>query len=75
MPLNVLWFKFGMLLHQIVNPILMVLIYYGAVMPMGLVLKRAGKDLLRLNWDQAAKSYWIARDPPGPAAGTMTKRF
>jgi hypothetical protein len=74
-PLNVLWFKFGMLLHQIVNPILMALIYYGAVVPMGLVLKMAGKDLLRLKWDQAAKSYWIARDPPGPAAGTMTKQF
>jgi predicted membrane metal-binding protein len=75
MPLNVLWFKFGMLLHQIVNPILMALIYYGAVVPMGLILKMAGKDLLRLKWDPAAKSYWIARDPPGPAAGTMTKQF
>ena len=74
-PLNVLWFKFGMLLHQIVNPILMALIYYGAVVPMGLVLKMAGKDLLRLKWDPAAKSYWIARDPRGPAAGTMTKQF
>ena len=74
-PLNVLWFKFGMLLHQIVNPILMALIYYGAVVPMGAVLRMTGKDLLGLKWDQAAKTYWIARDPRGPAAGTMTKQF
>ena len=74
-PLNVLWFKLGMLLHQIVNPILMALIYYGTVVPIGLVLKMAGKDMLRLKWDQAAKSYWIARDPSGPAAGTMIKQF
>jgi hypothetical protein len=74
-PLNFLWFKFGMLLHQIVNPILMALIYYGAVVPMGLVLTTAGKDLLRLKGDPAANSYWIVRDPPGPAAGTMAKQF
>ena len=34
LPLNVLWFKFGLLLHEIVNPILMALIYYAAVVPM-----------------------------------------
>jgi hypothetical protein len=74
-PLNVLWFKLGLLLHHIVNPIVMALIYYGAFVPMGLVLKMAGKDLLRLSWDPAAESYWLVRDPPGPAAGTMTKQF
>jgi hypothetical protein len=74
-PLNVLWFKFGLLLHHIVNPILMALIYFGAFVPTGLVLRMARKDLLRLEWDTAAKSYWIVRDPPGPLAGTMTKQF
>src|SRR5262245_66567401 len=47
-PLNILWFRFGLLLHHIINPILMALIYFGAVVPMGLVLKMAGKDVLRL---------------------------
>ena len=74
-PLNILWFKFGLLLHHIVNPILMALIYFGAVVPTGLMVRMARKDLLRLEWDTAAKSYWIMRDPPGPLAGTMTRQF
>ena len=52
-PLNILWFKFGLLLHHIVNPILMALIYFGAVVPTGLMLRMARKDLLRLEWDTA----------------------
>ena len=74
-PLNILWFKFGLLLHNIVNPILMALIYFGAIVPTGLMLRMARKDLLRLEWDSTAESYWIMRDPPGPLAGTMTKQF
>jgi len=74
-PLNILWFKFGLLLHHIVNPVLMALIYFSAFVPTGLMLRMARKDLLRLEWDPAAKSYWITRDPPGPLAGTMTKQF
>ena len=50
-PLNILWFKFGLLLHHIVNPILMALIYFGAVVPTGLMLRMIRKDLLRLEWE------------------------
>src|SRR5262249_24496905 len=58
-PLNHLWFKFGLLLHHIVNPIIMVVLYFGAVVPMALLLRALGKDLLRLKFDKAAASYWI----------------
>ena len=74
-PLNRLWFRFGLLLHHVVNPVLMLLIYYGAVVPTGLVLRALGKDVLRLKLDRAAASYWIIRDPPGPAVGSMEKQF
>jgi hypothetical protein len=74
-PLNQIWFRFGLLLHQIVNPVLMFLLYYGAVVPTGLVMRMSGKDVLRLRLDRAATSYWIVRDPPGPAADTMEKQF
>lgn len=74
-PLNHLWFKFGLLLHHVVNPIVMGVIYLGAVVPMGLIVRALGKDLLRLKFDQAAPSYWIPRDPPGPPPGGMTKQF
>jgi hypothetical protein len=74
-PLNRLWFRFGLLLHHVVNPVLMLLIYYGAVVPTGLVLRALGKDVLRLKLDRTAASYWIIREPPGPAMGSMEKQF
>ncbi len=50
-PLNRLWFKFGLLLHKVVNPIVMGLVFYGTVLPTGLVMRALGKDLLRLKRD------------------------
>ena len=47
-PLNLLWLKFGLLLHKVVNPVLMALIFYGTVLPTGIMARLMGKDLLRL---------------------------
>jgi hypothetical protein len=74
-PLNRLWFRFGLLLHGIVNPVVMALLFYGTVWPTGLVMRTMGKDLLRLKWQPDAHSYWIARTPPGPSAETMKDQF
>ena len=74
-PLNWLWYRFGLLLHSVVNPLVMALIYYVGVVPIGLVLRVAGKDLLRLKREPRAASYWIVREPPGPEPGSMSKQF
>ncbi len=74
-PLNRLWFKFGLLLHHVVNPIIMGALYFGAVVPMGLLARALDKDLLHLKFDKTAESYWIPRDPPAPPPGGMTKQF
>ena len=74
-PLNLIWLRFGLLLHRIVNPIVMALLFYGTVLPTGLVMRMMGKDLLRLRRQPDADSYWIVRNPPGPAAETMKDQF
>ena len=74
-PLNRAWFKFGLLLHKVINPIILGLVFYGAVLPTGLIARACGKDLLRLELQPKAESYWIIRQPPGPAANTMTDQF
>ncbi|WOH47648.1 hypothetical protein [Bradyrhizobium sp. sBnM-33] len=74
-PLNRIWLKFGLLLHQIVNPLVMALLFYGTVLPTGLVLRAMGKDLLRLKREPDANSYWIVRVPPGPSPETMKDQF
>jgi hypothetical protein len=75
LPLNRAWFYVGLALHRVINPVVMGIIYFGTVVPVGLILKLRGKDLLRLKRDPEAQSYWIDRDPPGPPSGSMTKQF
>lgn len=74
-PLNRLWLRFGLLLHRIVNPVIMALLFYGTVLPTGLVMRAMGKDLLRLKREPNATSYWIVRTPPGPAPESMKDQF
>jgi cell division protein FtsW (lipid II flippase) len=73
--LNRAWLKLGLLLHKIVNPVVMGLVFYGAVLPTGLVMRAMGRDLLRLKPQPKAESYWIIRTPPGPAPETMKDQF
>ena len=47
-PLNWAWFRFGLLLHAVVNPIVMGLLFFVAVTPTGWIMRLRGKDLLRL---------------------------
>jgi hypothetical protein len=74
-PLNRLWLRFGLLLHRVVNPVVMALVFYGAVWPTGLVMRWMGRDLLRLKLEPDAASYWIVRQPPGPSPETMRDQF
>tara|TARA_Y100000389_G_C17161204_1_gene364470 strand:- start:184 stop:567 length:384 start_codon:yes stop_codon:yes gene_type:complete len=59
-PLNLLWFKFGMLLGRVVSPIVMALVFFIVVTPTGLIMKLFQKDLLKLK-KKSKKSYWIER--------------
>ncbi len=74
-PLNVLWFRFGMILARIVNPIVMFVIYVLTIVPFGLGARLLGKDLLRLKLDPKQESYWIERDPPGPEPESLENQF
>lgn len=74
-PLNRLWMRFGLLLHAVVNPIIMGLLFFGAVTPTALVMRLRNKDLLRLKREPGAPSYWIERRPPGPAPESLKDQF
>ncbi len=73
-PLNVAWARLGILLGRIVAPIVMLLVYAISIVPIGLLLRAFGKDLLRLRRSEAP-SYWILRDPPGPAPESLKDQF
>ena len=74
-PLLRVWVWIGFLLHKIMNPVLLALIFYGAVLPTGVIMRTFGRRPLRLDMDLSAKSYWIDRNPPGPQPWTMNKQF
>lgn len=74
-PLNRLWFKFGLLLNKVVNPLIMGLVFYITVTPIGLIMRVLGKDLLGLRLSKDSESYWIHRDPPGPSPESMRQQF
>ncbi len=74
-PLNILWFKFGLLLYKIVNPIVMGILYYLTIVPMGLVMKAIGKDPLNRRFNPDATTYWIEREPHGPEPDSMKNQF
>lgn len=74
-PLNRAWTRFGLLLYRVVNPVIMALLFYVTVVPIGLLMRALGKRPLRLGREPDAASYWIERQPPGPPPATMSRQF
>lgn len=74
-PVAWLWLGLGKVMHVVVSPLTMAIIYVVAVIPTGLYVRLSGKDPLRLSYDPAAESYWIDRDPPGPDPKSLPQQF
>ena len=74
-PLNRLWLKFGLLLYKVMNPLVLGLLFFVTITPIGFLMRLFGKDFLRLQLDRNAKSYWIERTPPGPPPQSMRNQF
>ena len=70
-PLNKLWFKFGLLLGKIISPLIMGIIFFLVVTPIGLFMRMLGKDLLNLK-KNSNNSYWIEKKDP---KGKMKNQF
>ena len=62
-PLNKLWFKFGIFLGKIVSPLVMLIIFFIVVTPIGIFMRILRKDLLNLNFNDS-NSYWVKNDGP-----------
>lgn len=74
-PLNRLWTRLGLLLHKIVSPVVLGVMFFLVITPMGVIMRLLGKDPLRLRFERAAKTYWIERTPPGPPADSFIDQF
>ena len=57
---NILWFKFGMLLGRFVAPLVMGVIFFLIMMPVGFLLKIFSKENFNTK-NNKVESYWIKR--------------
>ena len=62
-PLNKIWFRFGIFLGKIFSPLIMALIFFLVVTPIGLIMRFIGKDVLNLKFNNN-KSYWVEKKGP-----------
>ena len=60
-PLNKLWFKFGILLGNIISPIVMGIVFFIFVTPTGIIMRLLRKDLIGLKKNNE-KTYWIKKN-------------
>lgn len=74
-PLNIVWFKLGMLLGAIIAPLVMMLIYFFVVTPTGFLMRMLGKDPLLLKKNANLETYWIKRENNENQPSSMKRQF
>ena len=75
-PVNRVWFWVSRLISRfIITPVLMAILFYGVVTSTCPLGRLFGKDPLRRRYDNGVRSYWIHREPAGPAPATMQNQF
>jgi hypothetical protein len=72
---NRMWIKIGAFLGAVVSPIVMAVLFFFVVTPVGFLMRLSGKDNLRLRALPKGDSYWIVRKPPGPSGNSMRDQF
>ena len=68
--LNKLWIKFGILLEKIISPIVMGLVFFFVITPIGIFVRILKKDIMGLK--RGKSSYWITREDK---VQSMKKQF
>ena len=74
-PLNRIWSFVGSVLHRVMTPVLMGLVFVFAVTPVALLRRAFGGSGLSLRFDSQLDSYWIARDHAVSDAESLKRQF
>ena len=74
-PLNRAWMRLGELLGRVVSPLVLGLVFFGVFTPVGVVMRLCGRDAMARRFAPDLKTYWLKRDPPGPADDSYRNMF
>lgn len=72
---NRAWMKLGELLHRAVSPLVLGLMFFGVITPLGIVLRLIRKRPIDVEFDCNAVSYWKPRDQSGPTDESLRNQF
>jgi hypothetical protein len=74
-PFKRAWMKLGEVLHRVVSPVTLGIMFYGVFTPVGALMRLVGRDAMARAWQPQAKSYWVKREPPGPREDSFRDLF
>ena len=72
-PLYRLWMSFGFFMNAILTWTILGIVFYGAILPFGIIFRVRGKDPMDRKWDHDLQSYRV--DSSTPSAARMEKPF
>ena len=73
--MNKLWLRFGLLLHRVVSPLVLGIMFYAVVTPMGWIMRVCGKDNLKDARRRRRRQLLDPPDPPGPKPDSLNNQF
>ena len=74
-PLKRAWMKLGELMHHVVSPVMMGLIFFAVFTPVAIAMRAFGRDALKRRYEPQRNSYWEDRTPPGPSDDSFRDMF
>ena len=60
-PIHKVWMGLALILGSIMTRVILSVLFYLVITPLGLISKLSGKDFLDLKFDKSVSSYWISR--------------
>ena len=74
-PVYKVWMALSVVMGFIMTRVIMIIIFYLIVTPVGLIASMSGKKFLDMKIDKSAKSYWIAREKVQKVKSDYERQF
>jgi len=73
--LNIAWMSIAIVMGHFISGIILVIIFYIVLTPIGILIRLTKKDLLNLDFKKSEKSYWRIRDVDEKTKEIFEKQF
>ena len=74
-PIYKVWMALAVVMNFIMTRVIMAVIFYLIVTPIGLIASLTGKKFLDVKIDKSAKSYWIVREKTSKLKSDYERQF